>query len=64
MILILPNISSILVDVWVIGYLGNKFGLMKVVIGFWIIGSLIFRRWILICWLIDLSSLDSDLLVN
>ncbi len=48
MILILPSISSILVDVWVIGYLGNRLGLMKVVIGFWIVGLLIFRRWILI----------------
>ena len=39
MIRILPNISSILVDVWIIGYL--KIGLM------------IFRRWILSSWFVD-----------
>ncbi len=60
MILILPNISSIFVDVWVIGYLRNWF--VDLVIGFWIVGLLIswldsellvcwFRHWILNCGL-------------
>ena len=53
MILILPNISSILVDVWVIGYLGFTF--------YWLVKS---RSWILNCWFVDLSSLDSELLVK
>jgi len=48
MIRILPNISSILVDVWIIGYL--KIGLM--------ISSL--DSELLVCWI---SSLDFDLLV-
>ena len=48
MIRILPNISSILVDVWIIGYLKNWFddfvigfwmvGLLNFVIGFWVVG--------------------------
>jgi hypothetical protein len=62
MILILPHISSIFVDIWVIGYLEKC----------WLID---FCRWILICWLIDFRrwvltllgnlflSLDSELLV-
>jgi hypothetical protein len=48
MILILPNISSIFVDVWVIGYLRNWF--VDFVIGFWSVNLLI-------------SSLDSEVLV-
>jgi hypothetical protein len=48
MILILPNISSIFVDVWIIGYLRNWF--VDFVVGFRIVGLLI-------------SSLDFELLV-
>jgi hypothetical protein len=48
MIRILPNISSILVDVWIIGYLKNWFD--DVVIGFWIVGLLIF----VISWVVGL----------
>ncbi len=40
MIRILPNISSIPVDVWIIGYLKNWFD--DLVIGFWIVGVLNF----------------------
>jgi hypothetical protein len=40
MILILPNISSIFVDVWIIGYLRNWF--VDFVIGFCVVGLLIF----------------------
>ena len=39
MILILPNISSILIDVWIIGYLKNWFDDL--------------RHWILSCWFVD-----------
>jgi hypothetical protein len=53
MILILPNISSILVDVWVIGYLDFTF--------YWLVKS---RSWILNCWFVDFSSLNSELLVK
>ena len=51
MIRILPNISSILVDVWIIGYL--KIGLM--IFRRWILSSWFvdFRRWILSSWFVD-----------
>ena len=48
MIRILPNISSILVDVWIIGYL--KIGLMifrRGILSSWFVD---FRRWILSSW--------------
>ncbi len=69
-----PNVSSILVDVWVIGYLENV-GLLIFVVGFWFVGLLIFvvgfwfcwfidfRRWILVLLVYWFLSLDSDLLV-
>jgi hypothetical protein len=51
MSLILPHISSIFVDFWVIGYLEKC----------WLID---FRRWILTCWLIDFGCWILTLLVN
>jgi hypothetical protein len=62
MILILPNISSIFVDFWVIGYL-KKCWLDERRCWFlncWLID---FRRWILTCQLIDVGFLIVDLYV-
>ena len=53
MIHILPIISGTFVDVWVIGCLGFTF--------YWLVK---FRSWILNCWFVDFSSLNSELLVK
>ena len=52
MSLILPHISSIFVDFWVIGYLEKCWliDFRRWILTCWLID---FRRWILICWLID-----------
>ncbi len=51
MILILPNISSILIDVWFIGYLRNWFvDFRRWILSSWFVD---FRRWILSSWFVD-----------